>query len=253
MATVHVAGFVDKDRVVRAFESLDNRWESKEVPKPDYELPDNVNAGHLYFIDVPNATQSMIFVGRLALPATDEDFNNLQFANEILGGGSSGKLFQTLRIEKGFTYGAYSSIRENRETSPFYAYSSVRSNATRESLEIFMDLLGNYGTNFTEEDVETTRNKLLKGNTRGYESMNSKLAIIRRISKYGRSMKYLEEDQDELLSLTLEDFKSVIDTYIDEDQMIYLVVGDKATQFAEMTQLGKGEPVELDIHGNLLR
>jgi zinc protease len=252
LASVHIAGSIDNKRVVNAFESLDKNWKVREVTKTAYELPEYSIAGNLYFIDVPNAKQSAIFLGRLALSASDPDYNNLDFANEILGGGSSGKLFQILRIEKGYTYGAYSFLQDNSEVSPFVAYSSVRANATKPSMEIIIDLLKNYGLNFSEADVETTKNKILKGNTLAYESLSAKRGILHKISKYGKSMKYLEEDQNELVNMTLEDFQAVIEKQLAEDQMIYIVVGDKATQLAEVNQLGRGQAIELDIHGKAL-
>ncbi len=200
LASIHVAGFIDEDRVVKAFERIDSELLSKEVDMPVYNLPTESIAGNVYFIDVPNARQSMLFHGCLTLSAGDEDFNNLQFANEILGGGSSGKLFQILRIEKGFTYGVYSTLLQNKEVSPFITYGSVRVNATKESMEIIMDLLRNYSKNFSEDDVEVTKNKVVKSNTRAFESLNAKLGIIRNISKYNQSMNYLDESQEELLT-----------------------------------------------------
>jgi zinc protease len=252
MASVHVVGFIDDNRVVKALESLDMSWEAKEVIKPTYDLPEKSIAGNLYFIDIPNAKQSVLIVGRLALSASDSDFNNLEFANEILGGVRSGRLFQILRHEKSYTYDAFSFLEEYREVSPFIAFSRVRTNATKPAMEIIIDLLENYGANFSEEDVETTKNKILKENTRVFESMNAKLAIVRKISKYNKSMKYLEEEQDELVNMTLEDFKALINKYLVEDQMMYLVVGDKASQLSEVNLLGKGQAIELDIHGNSL-
>jgi len=100
-------------------------------------------------------------------------------------------------------------------------------------------------------EVEVTRNKVLKANTRAYESLNAKLGILRNISRYGRSSKYLEEDQDELLEMGLDEYKNMISTYLDENQMIYLVVGDKATQWSEVSKLGR-EMVELDVYGNVI-
>ena len=85
-----------------------NDFTGDVVSIPKQILPVESKAGNLYFIDVPGSKQSVIMIGKLALSARDENANNLNFANEILGGGSSGRLFQTLRIEKGYTYGAYS-------------------------------------------------------------------------------------------------------------------------------------------------
>ena len=82
-------------------------------------VADNGTGGTLYFVDVPDAKQSVVYIGKLALSGTDKNSNNLDFTNEILGGGSSGKLFQTLRIGKGYTYGAYSNITSRQAVSPF--------------------------------------------------------------------------------------------------------------------------------------
>ena len=109
-------------------------------------------------------------------------------------------------------------------------------------------MLKEYGEGFTQEDVELTKNKLLKGNTRAFESLGAKLNILRNISKYGYALNYMESDQDELINMSLDEYKSMISNYLNEDEMIYVVVGDKATQFEEVQKLGK-EVVELDIYG----
>jgi zinc protease len=247
-ANFHIAGAISKGEVEAALEPF-KAWKGESISLPEL----NVNAadisGNLYFIDIPNAKQSVIYAGKLVLSANDDNANNLNFANEILGGGSSGRLFQTLRVSKGYTYGAYSGIQKNKEVSPFAVRTSVRANATLKSLQIIQDMLKDYGNSFTDTEVDLTRNKILKGNTRAYESLGAKLGILRDISKYNKPVNYLEQDQDELVSMSLDDYKKVIGDYLNEEEMIYVVVGDKATQFEEVKKLGK--PVtELDIYGN---
>jgi zinc protease len=51
------------------------------------------------------------------------------------------------------------------------------------------------------------------------------------------------------MNMELVDFKSTINKYVDEKDMVYLVVGDKATQLEEVKKLGKNV-IELDIYGN---
>jgi zinc protease len=252
LATIHVVGAIQRGQVIKAFESLDKNWKMGDRP-----LTEKVNTiqntdQKLYFIDVPGAKQSVIFVGKLVLSASDALFNKLSFANEILGGGSSGRLFQTLRIEKGYTYGAYSFVRESKEVSPFVAYSSVRANATSASMEIIEDLIQNYSITFTDEEVGITQNKLIKSNAGSYESLSAKLSLLRNMSKYNKSLTYLEEDQNELMNMTLADFRSVIDQYLVEDEMVYVVVGDKESQLSDLNKVGKGIAVELDKEGNRL-
>ena len=95
-----------------------------------------------------------------------------------------------------------------------------------------------------------TQNKLIKSNAGSYESLSAKLSLLRNMSKYNKSLSYLEEDQIELMNMTLTDFRSVIDQYLVEDEMVYVVVGDKESQLSNLNKLGKGIAVELDKDGN---
>ncbi len=252
-ANFHIVGSIDKARVVKALTSLQKKWQgTATINLPEYEKPtENSHAGKIYFIDVPGSKQSTIFVGKLTVPASHPDYRKIQFANEILGGGSSGKLMQTLRIEKGYTYGARSFLRDAKETVPFIAYTSVRANATLPSLEIIEEMIADYSKDFTEEDAKTTKNKILKRNTRAFESLDSKLGILRNISKYGKSLSYLEDEQNILMKMDLDDFKSIIGKYLKEQEMVYVIVGDAETQLEKVNQLGKGKAIPIDIYGNL--
>ena len=249
-ATFHIAGAINESETVSALSPLQD-WKGESIAIPKVDVASTNTGGTLYFVDVPNAKQSVLNIGKLALSAKDDNANNLRFANEILGGGSSGRLFQTLRIGKGYTYGASSRITERDAISPFSIRSSVRANATLKSLVIIKDMVNDYKDSFTDAEVDLTKNKILKGNTRAYESLGAQLGILRRISKYNRANNFLDQDQDELINMSLTDYKAIIDQYITEDDMVYLVVGDKATQFSEVKKLGK-PVVELDIYGNKL-
>ncbi len=248
-ASFHITGSITKTSAEKSLSSLATKWNKEGVAIPEITISQKDKTDQLYFIDVPGSKQSVIFIGKLALSATNPEFNNLAYANEILGGGSSGRLFQTLRIQKGYTYGAYSGIRPLQHIAPFIVATSVRSNATLPSLKIIEEMITTYGENFDEDDTETTKTKILKGSTRDYEGLNDKLNILREMSKYNKPASYIEEDQKELVGMSELDFKSIIEKYITENNMIYVVVGDKATQFEEVKKLNK-VVTELDINGN---
>lgn len=250
-ATFHIVGNIDKTRVMKGLEGLSANWQGEKITPIAQTIPKEKKGGSLYFIDVPDSKQSVLYIGNLSLSATHDDATRLDFANEILGGGSSGRLFQVLRIGKGYTYGAYSRVPDRQEIAPFTISSSVRSNATLPSLEIIRDMVINYGPGFTEEDVELTKNKIIKQNTRNYESLGAKLGILENISQFNKPLDYIVEEQNTLQNMTLSDFKSIIEKYMNEGDFIYVVVGDKATQFSEVKKLGK-EVIELDIYGNTI-
>ncbi|WP_298519114.1 pitrilysin family protein [uncultured Kordia sp.] len=253
VANIHIVGAIDESKAVKTLESLGGNWKSAEVKIPSYAIPKQDKAGKLFFIDFPGAKQSVIYAGKLALSEADPMYNNLEYTNQILGGGSSGRLFQTLRIEKGYTYGAYSFLQNLKEQAPFVLQTSVRANATLPSLKIIESLVRNYAKDFNNSEVEITKNKILKSSAKDYEELNSKLGILMQISKYGKDFDFLEKEQKELVDMSLDDFQDIIKTHIQEDDMFYLIVGDKETQLKEVNSFGKGDAVELDIYGNTLK
>lgn len=248
-ARIHVAGDVTAERAEEAFSGLSDIFNAPPPQRQTFALPPQTAAGQTYFIDVPGSKQSVIYVGKLTLATGDPDATRLSFANEKLGGGISGDLAQVLRIEKGYTYGAYSSISNGLVRQPFRAITSVRANATGPSLEVIRDMLTAYGPEFDEAAVELTRQKVLKSNTRAFESLNAKLGILRNVSKYDKAPDYVEAEQQELLSMSLEDYQQIIATYLQEPEMTYVIVGDGATQLEPVREFAGGDVTLLDIYG----
>ena len=252
-ARLHVVGDINPDRAALALAQLGKSVSPSGAPRAKFDIPPQKNAGKVFFIDVPGSKQSVLRIGKLTAATGDRDFNKIRFTNEKLGGGISGDLAQVLRIEKGYTYGAYSSVPNGTVTRPFTIGTSVRANATKASLETIRDMVRAYGPEFDKAAVETTQQKLIKENTRAFESLGAKLGTLRNISRYDLSTAYVEEEQAELVEMTEADFKRIAAEYLQEDEMIYVIVGDKATQFGPVgefaTAAAKGDVVELDIYG----
>jgi zinc protease len=248
-ARLHVVGDLPSDRARAGLAPLAGLFAGGDIADQDVPLDDAMRSSRVYFIDVPGSKQSVLYVGRVTVPSGDPEHVLIDFTNEKLGGGISGDLAQTLRIEKGYTYGAYSRIGNGPYPQPWSASTSVRANATQASLEIIRDMIDSYGAEFSEEDAEITRLKVVKDNTRAYESLGAKLGMLRTISRYGRPLDYLERNQATLLDMEAADFAAVAEKWLDEDEMIYIVVGDGATQLGPVRDFAGGEVRILDVPG----
>lgn len=246
---MHVAGAMPQAKAAETLGELAATLSPGDAPLPAYDIPAQDDAGKVYFIDVPGSKQSVLVVGQLTVATTNADANKVKFANEKLGGGISGDLAQVLRIEKGYTYGAYSSIPDGLVPQPFRIITSVRANATEPSLQVISDMLSAYGPDFDDAAVELTRQKLVKQDTLAFESLNAKLGALHQISKYAKSFTFVEDEQQELLSMPLDEYKRVIGEYLDEPDMVWVVVGDGETQRAPVETFSGGEVTELDIFG----
>ena len=66
------------------------------------------------------------------------------------------------------------------------------------------------------------------------------------ISDLGFDDDYAKQREEIVKALTVDDIKALGEKYIRPDKMIYLVVGDAATQLDKLEQLGFGKPVLLN-------
>lgn len=242
----HIVGNIDKEEVLTVLEDLESKWAVKEVSIPTYPLPEKRDKASLYFVDIPNAKQSVIDIGYLSMARTDSDFFAATVMNYKLGGSFSGNVNLILREEKGYTYGARTGFSGTKTPGTFSASSSVRTNTTYESVQIFKDEIEKYKNGITQEDLDFTKNALIKSNARRFESQYSLLNMLQNISAYNLSSDYIAEEEQIIENMTLEQHKLLANKYLDATEMGYLVVGDAATQFENFKNAGFDEVILLD-------
>lgn len=247
MTRVHVVGAISKDEVSNSLASLNDTWEPKEFAFPEISKPAAIASSKVYFYDFPDAKQSILLFGYPALAATDADYYPTSLLNYRLGGGGfASQLTQELREGKGYTYGVQSRFSGSTNTGEFTVNSAVRTNVTYESTSLIKEILENYGENFNENDLEVTKSYMIKSGARAFETLNSKLYMLTNISNYGYSDDYAKQRENIVKALTVEEVKALADKYIHPDKMIYLIVGDAATQLDRLESLGLGKPVVLN-------
>lgn len=249
VSSFHVVGAVNKDKVMASLQSMGKNWQKTEVSIPTSAKTASVEEPIIYFVDIPDAKQSVIRIGKPMGEASEEDFYAAKVVNQRLGSGTSARLFQQLREEKGYTYGAYSSIPRRINESYFVASSSVRANVTKESVDLFKEILEGYQTGYNEEDLDVTKNTLLKKNALAFETLNDKMSILQNISTYQLPMDYVKKHEQVIENMSLEEAKNYIGKYINPNRMIYVVIGDAKTQAPRLKEVGLGEPVMLDKDG----
>lgn len=250
LVSMHIAGDLEQKVASGNLSSIASALVKKDVAFPVYKIAESKNNNKIFFVDIPDAKQSIIRFGKITLPEADKNYNKLDFSNVVMGGGSSGRLFQILRIEKGYTYGAYSFVVPGIENSQYIGTTSVRSNITLEAMQIIKGLYEDYKTSFNEKEMEITKNKVIKDATRNYESLDAKLGYLTEMSKYNKKPGFVSADQQELLSMQLSDFKNTIEQYLNEKDFVYVIVGDAKTQKERLKELKKDEIIDLDIYGN---
>ncbi|MEN6618525.1 MAG: pitrilysin family protein [Rikenellaceae bacterium] len=249
-ASFNIAGATDQRTCKKALASLVKNWKEKEITIPVPIQDEPVGNFRIYFIDFPNAPQSMILVSKTAVPYNSPDYYPCLIANYALGSGSQGMLFDALRLQKGFTYGAYSKFYCGEYSNIFSAYSSVQASTTKEAVAIFKDLITNYESKYDEELLDRTKNSMIRSKASSFETLDALVSMLNNISSYNLPLDYVRQQEETIQKMTVEKVKKIIKNDLAPDKMIYVIVGDARTQLGPLNSTEAGKVVLVDKEGN---
>ncbi len=239
-AQMVVVGSMSKDEIMPKLDFLKS-WEGEEYAWSD--LPENEagKGGKIYLIDKPGAAQSEIRIGYLTDLTYDPtgDYYEAVIMNYALGGNFNSRINLNLREDKGYTYGARSSFRATKEPGIFLASAGVRKDATDSSIVEFLAEMRDYREKgITEEELAFTKQSITLSEAREYETPWQKAGFLRRILDYDLDGDYVKEQSKLLQSMTVEDVNETAQERLKLDDMIIVVVGDKAEIYEGLTALG---------------
>ena len=241
-ASLRLAGDYDEADVKGVWDVSDIGSDLAAKPSASSPLTP-VDEAKIYFYDVPGAKQSVLRLSHPALAATDPDYPLAEAISFPLGGIYTSKLMTTLRVEKGYTYGIRSGFNGGKDNGTFAVSSSVRSNVTKESLEIIRDILAKHGPETTEAELAELKEALLRGQALKMETLTDKLSMLGEIDTYGYAPDFRAQNAKAIEAMTLEDFKRIAAENIRPDAMQYLIIGDAETQADAVKALGL--PIEM--------
>lgn len=250
ISSFQIVGKMNKKMALDDLKALENRWAAQDVNIPQYSIANTRNTASLYFVDIPEAKQSVINIGYISMPRTDDNYYPAEVMNYKLGGSFSGNVNLILREEKGYTYGARTGFSGGKVPGKFTASSSVRTNTTGESVQIFMDEIKKYKGGISSDDLDFTKNALIKSNARRFETQASLLGMLQDINTYNLPGNYIEKEKSIIRNMTLDEHQALANKLLDPSKMAYVVVGDAATQYAQFKEMGFDEVKLLDKNGD---
>ncbi len=225
------------------------KWKAAEVPTHDYAKTNRAASSRIVMVDKPSAVQSVVWLGNVIdLPQGHPDIELLRVANQILGGGMSGRLFTNLREDKAFTYGAYSNFGVDELNATFGASAKVRNEVTDSAITEFLyeiDRMKNEAV--TEEDLIAAKASLSGSFGRSLESPASAANFALNIARYGLPSDYYNNYLSRLEAVTAEEVMRVANTYMNGPLTI-TVVGKAQDVAGKLSAFGEVE--YYDAEGN---
>lgn len=139
-----IVGDINVDEAKQLMNRYFAGWQKGEVPTHEYHTPQPPAGRRVAFAERSGALQSVVQVTYpLVLTPGHEDAIKVSVMNSILGGGVfSGRLMQNLREDKGYTYGARSSIGNDQLVTRFLASTEVRNSVTDSTVVEILSEMG---------------------------------------------------------------------------------------------------------------
>jgi predicted Zn-dependent peptidase len=250
-AKVFVGGDITADEIVPLLEARLGSWKPEvNAAAPEVKLP-MPDAARVYFVDKPGATQSQL---RVLLPVgnrTDPDYYSFMMANEVLGAEFTSRVNLNLREDKGYTYGAHCYVLAWMGPGLFVCGTAVRTDATGPALvELKKEVTDPLGARpISAEELAYFQSSLVNGFPAQYETTDAVLGEKVAIWRYGLPADWTERFLPGVRSATPESANGAYAAHIDPNKLVWVVVGDKATVWDDLSALGL-EIVELDRDGN---
>ncbi len=227
-AYIVVIGDVDFKTAKKLVTEAFTPWTRAVPPTYSYSKPSDAQYTQINFVDMPNAVQSEVAVQNLVeLQMKDEDYLPALVANQILGGGGEGRLFLNLREDKGYTYGSYSSIGNDR-FSPvrFTAEAQVRNQVTDSSVvEILKEIDRIVKEPVTEEELKNTKAKYVGRFVMALERPQTIANYALNIEKEGLSKDFYKTYLERINAISIEDVQNAAKKYLSTDNARIVVAG----------------------------
>ncbi|MFT5541567.1 MAG: zinc protease [Glaciecola sp.] len=251
-AEVIVVSDLGNTEITKRLEVLNN-WKGASSEIPVVNAFPELAAGTLYFIDKPGAAQSEIRIGKRAMnyDATGE-YYRAGLMNYNLGGAFNSRINLNLREDKGYTYGARSFFNGNDFRGIYRAQAGVRADTTADSIVQFRNEMNAFkDTGMTDEELAFMKSAIGQRDARAYETPNQKLGFLSEIMTYGLDATFIDEQNAILANIEKAELNSLAAKLLNLDEMITVVVGDKAKVMESLKPMFKNI-VELDEEGKPL-
>lgn len=252
-ARLFVVGDSDLDELLKLLNRHFADWQPQSSASISKTLPTVParNTTAVYLIDRPDSPQTVIMAGQL-FPPTGSD-SNLQISamNEIFGGSFTSRINMNLREDKGWAYGAFSFMQDARGQRPWLIYAPVQTDKTGESIAEIQRELADYlgAAPATAEELEKTVNNNTNSLPGQFETARAVLGALVANHVYGRPDNYVETLASRYRSLQLEAIQTAANQHINDDSLLWVLVGDRAAISEELESLQLGPIQYLDENG----
>jgi len=246
-AILAVVGDVTPQEAFSGAERAFGNWASHEVKADDAGAPPEPTR-RVIVVDKPDAVQTELRVGQLALPRKHPDYLAYDLTMKILGGEGANRLQRVLRSERGLTYGASAEFQALRQSGDFAANTDTRSDATAEVLRVIVEEITKLQRDRVSDRELSDAQAYLTGNfPLTIETPEDIAAQVLNAIFYGLPLSDIENYRELVNAITADDIQRVARQYLKPDRLSVVLVGNASAFVKGLAGVGfpKYEQIEL--------
>jgi zinc protease len=252
-STLIVTGDTTIAEVTPKLEKLFAGWKSGKVPAKNVKAVPIAAKSAVYLIDKPGALQSVLIAGVVAPPRANPREIAIEAMNNSLGGMFGARLNMNLREDKHWSYGVRTVVRDARSQRPFYAVAPVQTDKTKEALvEMNKEFRGIAGDKPVTADelakIQANETLKLPGSRETLDALGQSVVDV---VQFGFPDDYYETYAGKVRALKTSDVNEAAKEVVRPDNLIWIVVGDRAKIEAGVRELNFGEFHLMDVDGKV--
>jgi predicted Zn-dependent peptidase len=223
--TIIVSGKVSEATLSSINATFGTAWEENTAGVKN-EFSFTPGSGSIHFLERPDALQSALRLGQLAINRIHPDFTALQVLNTIFGGYFGSRLMANIREDKGYTYGIGSGISSLKDAGYFFISTEVGADvctAAMAEIEKEMKLLRTELV--SEGELALVRNYMLGSLLGSLENAFSHADKFKNTYFFGLDASYYERYVQTVRTISPQKLLKLANTYLQFDKLEKVIVG----------------------------
>jgi zinc protease len=200
-------------------------------------------------VDKPAANQTTLLAGQFGVKRSDPDYEKLDVMNTVLGGLFSSRINLNLREDKGYSYGAFSFVGQNRGGAVHGRRRGPRGRDGRVDPGDPERSDQAQGVGHHAAELVMAKDSMTRSLPANFETTFSTAGTIAQIYMYDLPIDYYQTLPSRVDAIQASDVLSVAKKYLVPERMVVVAVGDRASIEPQITKLNLGAIAYRDADG----
>ncbi|WP_312733762.1 pitrilysin family protein [Brevundimonas sp.] len=227
-ATLVFSGDITPDAARALAQRTFGDWRaSGAAPAAVADPAGQAQAPRIVVVNQPGAGQAAVVAAIRGVPRTDADYFPLLVGNTLLGGGFSSRLNQEIRIKRGLSYGAGSSLGARADAGVFTASTQTKNETADEVADLILAEIARLGSEpATQADLAPRRAVLIGGFGDSLETVDGLGSLVANLALYDLPMSDLADYAGRVRAVTPEQIETAFARHLPVNQASLVIVGD---------------------------